>query len=112
MSVFDVPVQPEANRMVETFSEVLAVEQLSRLIHKSPSSIRSDASRNPAALPPICRLPGNKRLLWLRKDVMTWLSSFVQHEVKPSVFLATTQLAVASPKKRGRPRKTELRSIA
>ena len=62
---------------VKSFPELglLSVEQLSQLMHKSPSSIRSDASRNPEALPPICRLPGNKRLLWRIEDIAAFLAS-------------------------------------
>jgi len=83
---------------------LLAVEQLSLIIHKSPASIRSDASRNPAALPPICRLPGNKRLLWRLEDVQVWLASFVQRE--PASVLPVVD--IHAPKKRGRPRKTAM----
>lgn len=86
--------------------EVLAVEQLAKLIHKSPASIRSDASRNPSALPPICRLPGNKRLLWLLADVMAWMSACVDRTNAPSVqTFQTVDPSVA--RKRGRPRKVE-----
>ncbi len=80
--------------------EILAVEQLARLIHKSPASVRSDASRNPDALPPICRLPGNKRLLFRLEDVRAWLAKHVdggQRAVLPPPVLVR--------KGRGRPRK-------
>lgn len=80
--------------------ELLVVEQLALLIHKSPSSIRSDASRNPEALPPICRLPGNKRLLFRLDDVRAWLAAHVHRA--PS---AASYVAAAVPRGRGRPRK-------
>ena len=92
-----------------TDDALLSVEQLARLIHKSPASVRSDASRNIDALPPVCRLPGSKRLLWRREDVFAWIARFVQ--VTPS----TTPIAVAfsdAPRKRGRPRKVEARGQA
>lgn len=85
--------------------ELVSVEQLSLLIHKSPSSIRSDASRNPNALPPICRLPGNKRLLWRTEDIATFFASCV-HQL-PAPFTPSI-LASNEPKRRGRPRKTEV----
>lgn len=88
---------------------LLSVEQLARLIHKSPASVRSDASRNIDALPPVCRLPGSKRLLWRRKDVSAWIARFVQ--LAPT----TTPIAIAlpdAPRKRGRPRKVEARGQA
>ena len=92
-----------------TATTVLAVEQLSLIIHKSPASIRSDASRNPSALPPICRLPGNKRLLWRLEDVQSWLASFVE---RTSSAAHVPSADIHTPKKRGRPRKTEQRGIA
>lgn len=85
-------------------SEILTVEQLGALIHKSPSSVRSDASRNPAALPPICRLPGNKRLLWRMEDVAAWLASCVVSSA--AVTGQGPVLASTGLKRRGRPRKT------
>lgn len=85
---------------------LLAVEQLAHLIHKSPASIRSDASRNLNALPPICRLPGSKRLLWRRQDVMAWIAQFVQASPsKPQSAVLMQEV----PRRRGRPRKTEQR---
>jgi len=84
--------------------QILAVEELARLIHKSPASIRSDASRNPAALPPICRLPGTKRLLWRLEDVRAWLAGCVEPS-SPKV----KEVLLVVARKRGRPRKTELR---
>lgn len=90
--------------------QILTVEQLGALIHKSPASIRSDASRKPGVLPPICRLPGNKRLLWRREDVLAWVEGFVQRSPVAPVTSTTPMAAV--PKKRGRPRKTEMRSVA
>lgn len=86
--------------MTEIFAFVLSVDQLAALVHKSPASIRSDASRNPDALPPICRLPGNKRLLWRREDVLSWLAKYVQGGVVPA-----PQVAEELKGKRGRPRK-------
>lgn len=111
MGAFDISMQLQPPYSSGTAAEVLAVEQLAHLIHKSPASIRSDASRNPDALPPICRLPGNKRLLWLREDVMRWLASYVQHQPNSISYAAEIQLA-SMTKKRGRPRKTEVRGIA
>lgn len=86
---------------------LLAVEDLALVVHKSPASIRSDASRNPDALPPICRLPGNKRLLWRREDVLAWVAQFVHHN--PASDSGASAFVLDIPKKRGRPRKTESR---
>lgn len=85
--------------------QLLSVEQLSALLHKSPASIRSDVSRNPSALPPICRLPGNKRLLWRQHDVDAWLARFASLGVQHAAVQAAN--AVSMAKRRGRPTKKE-----
>lgn len=83
---------------------LLTVEQLSQFLHKSVPSIRSDATRNPRSLPPLCRLPGNKRLLWRAEDVERWVS---MHVTGTSVSTAKSLVVNASPTKRGRPTKAE-----
>lgn len=88
--------------------ELLTVEILAKLIHKSSASVRSDASRNPRALPPICRLPGNKRLLWRRQDVQRWIAEFVDQS--PMGYQPISLAVATEPKRRGRPRKTEVRA--
>jgi len=93
-------------RGAESFMGLISVEQLSLLMHKSPASIRSDASRNPSTLPPICRIPGCKRLLWRPEDVLTFFASCVQLAPIPS----PPSLASNQPKRRGRPRKVEVRA--
>lgn len=82
---------------------LLTVEQLSTYIHKSVASIRSDATRNPASLPPICRLPGTKRLLWRIEDVESWIA---QHIGKSAACVPASATDHARPK-RGRPTKAE-----
>ena len=62
---------------------LLTVDQLSQYLHKSVASIRSDATRNPQSLPPICRLPGTKRLLWRVEDVENWLAEHVEGMAPP-----------------------------
>lgn len=83
---------------------LLTVEQLAVYIHKSVASIRSDASRNPASLPPICRPPGTKRLLWRIEDVEGWLALHVRGEAVP---VAVPPANDNAKPKRGRPTKAE-----
>lgn len=78
-------------------SELLDVQQLAQLLHKSAHSLRTDRVRNPQALPPTCRLPGHRRLLWRRVDVEEWLAAHVIAPPSPSP-------AVRRP---GRPSKAE-----
>lgn len=80
---------------------LLTVDQLSIYLQKSVASIRSDATRNPLALPPICRLPGTKRLLWRVEDVEQWLA---EHVVSVDAIVPT---ASQEKTRRGRPSKAE-----
>jgi hypothetical protein len=88
---------------------LLSVEQLAVVLHKSPASIRSDASRKPSSLPPICRLPGTKRLLWRKQDVDTWVAEFiVSGSGKNEDFFTSKSGHVdLAPVKRGRPTKAD-----
>ena len=84
-------------------SVLLDVDELAEILHKSPSSIRSDASRNRSALPPICRLPGTKRLLFRAEDVDAWIAGYVDRAGEgrpPESFFEPVK------RSRGRPRKT------
>lgn len=87
------------NRM----SVLLTIELLAVRIHKSVNSIRSDVARNPRSLPPICRLPGTKRLLWREIDVEQWVAQFVEKEPARKVAL----VAEGAGSKRGRPTKRQ-----
>ena len=82
---------------------LLTVEQLSKYIHKSVASIRSDSTRNPQSLPPVCRLPGTKRLLWRIEDVERWLAQYVANSDSLRATIELPQDAL--PPKRGRPTK-------
>ena len=83
---------------------LLTVDQLSQYLHKSVASIRSDATRNPQSLPPICRLPGTKRLLWRVEDVENWLAEHVEGVAPPQ--RPTVAFDDHKPR-RGRPTKAE-----
>ncbi|EON21867.1 hypothetical protein C265_16296 [Cupriavidus sp. GA3-3] len=82
---------------------LLTVDQLAKCLHKSVASVRSDATRNPRSLPPICRLPGTKRLLWRLEDVEHWLA---QHVALSSTSQESSTHTRQLPR-RGRPTKAE-----
>jgi hypothetical protein len=82
---------------------LLTVNQLAEHLQKSVASIRSDATRNPQSLPPICRLPNTKRLLWRAEDVERWIGLHVAGADSPNV----VELASPETRRRGRPTKAE-----
>lgn len=85
---------------------LVTVEGLAARLHKSVASVRSDATRNTAALPPICRLPNTKRLLWREQDIDQWLQAHVVVPKQQENVGSTS----ASPPRRGRPTKVEQRA--
>lgn len=93
----------EAWQGVLRMKALLTVDDLSAYIHKSVTSIRSDVTRNPQSLPPICRLPGTKRLLWRSEDVERWLADHVSGSVERAV----SAIAEAVQAKPGRPTKSQ-----
>ena len=92
--------------MKPVMPELITVEELAFALKKTVKSIRSDATRNPKCLPPRCRLPGNKRLLWRREDVKEWIDNSVESEVESRDLMQCTETA---QKKRGRPPKIKPR---
>lgn len=92
-----------AQRGVLRMKVLLTVDDLSDCIHKSVTSIRSDVTRNPLSLPPICRLPGTKRLLWRAEDVERWLADHVSGFAM-TIGTATDEAIKVKP---GRPTKTQ-----
>lgn len=79
---------------------LVTVEGLAVRLHKSVASVRSDATRNPSALPPRCRLPHTKRILWREQDIDQWLAGHVVGQTPPDI-------ATLPPARRGRPTKSE-----
>jgi predicted DNA-binding transcriptional regulator AlpA len=75
--------------------ELFTVAETAQKLRKSISSVYSDLTRRPQALPPVVRIPGSSKVLF--KDVDEWLSSHVVVSVESN----------AEPKRRGRPTKAE-----
>lgn len=86
---------------------LLTVENLASRIHKSVPSIRSDATRNPQSPPPICRLPGTKRLLWREADVVRWIAKYVNFPETTEKDATASTLSDAPKRSRGRPTKRQ-----
>lgn len=58
-------------------NKLVTVDELAAILRKAAASVRSDAHRNPSALPPLCNLPKTKRLLWRECDIEKWLREHV-----------------------------------
>ena len=55
--------------------KTLTAEDLAPLLHRTAETIKVDARRKPASLPPRLIIPGSNKLLWLEADVKTWLEN-------------------------------------
>lgn len=53
--------------------KVVGPEYLVPLVHRSLETIKVDARRKPASLPPRLAIPGSTKLLWLESDVIAWI---------------------------------------
>ena len=84
-----------------SLEKLLTVDDLAVILGRAAGTIKNQHSQNPSRLPPTCRIPGAKRLLWRREDVEQWL---LQHVVRLDVITSAENVAKRKP---GRPRKSE-----
>lgn len=56
----------------------LTLDELAETLGKAPNTIYQDLHRKPDRVPPPLRVPGTRKLLWLRSDVEAWLRQFTQ----------------------------------
>lgn len=54
---------------------VVGPEYLVPLVHRTVETIKVDARRKPASLPPRLVIPGSAKLLWLESDVIAWIDA-------------------------------------
>jgi predicted DNA-binding transcriptional regulator AlpA len=59
--------------------ELLTLGQLCPLLHRKPATVYADiAAKRFDRLPPIVRLPGQRKLFWRKQDVLDWIDQHVQ----------------------------------
>ena len=56
--------------------ETLTIKQLAGILNRSPATIATEVSKAPHKLPPRLRLPGSRKVLWLRSDVEEWINEY------------------------------------
>lgn len=64
----------------------IGVEELAAMVHRAVPSIKSDLIRKPESLPPRVKMPGSKKLLWLKSDVIEWLHQCREEPQKKKAF--------------------------
>jgi len=75
---------------MQTPDDLLTVDELATILRRAPSTIQTSVHRYPQSLPPIVRIPGQRRLLWRRRDVTAWLAGLVQASPSPRSSAATS----------------------
>ncbi|HDR8935566.1 hypothetical protein [Burkholderia ambifaria] len=69
--------------------ELLTLGQLCLLLHRKPATVYADiAGKRFDRLPPIVRLPGQRKLFWRKQDVLDWIDEHVQPAVAATVVAA------------------------
>jgi predicted DNA-binding transcriptional regulator AlpA len=63
--------------------ETMGTAEMAVLLHKSERTIKKDVSVAPWTLPPRVRIPGSRRVMWLRSTVYDWLKKHQEKEHVP-----------------------------
>jgi len=92
---------------MENESMMLDINQLSVEIYLSVKTIRSVLTNNPKSLPPRLIIPGQKKLLWLREDVVSFYRAQTRVQGVNPAFKPVIKNPVPFQKRRGRPTKAE-----
>ncbi|MGN4193744.1 hypothetical protein ACS0Y6_36905 [Burkholderia gladioli] len=97
--------------------ELLTLSQLCLLLHRKPSTVYADiAAKRFDRLPPLVRLPGQRKLFWRKQDVFDWIDWHVQPAVAATVVKLKSRKVVQKadavfepqqPRRSGRPTKLE-----
>ncbi|QVN17282.1 DNA-binding protein [Burkholderia pyrrocinia] len=75
--------------------ELLTLGQLCLLLHRKPATVYADiAGKRFDRLPPIVRLPGQRKLFWRKQDVFDWIDRHVQPAVAATVVKLRSRKAV------------------
>lgn len=54
--------------------KLLNIQDLSKLLHRSETTIAAEVTKAPHKLPPRLKLPGARKVLWLEEDVRKWIN--------------------------------------
>lgn len=80
-------------------TELFTLQQLSEFIKKKPASIYSDLLRRPESLPPVLKIPGSKKLLFVNPQ--KWATALL------AVQKMSKEPPISTPKRRGAPTMAE-----
>lgn len=71
----DAAAWPNGGILIQSLPPTLDVHQLAGLLHRAPSTIRSDRTRAPHRVPPTVETHGTRGLLWATPTVLNWMST-------------------------------------
>lgn len=60
--------------------ETLGTAELAQILLKSEKTIKKDVTVAPWTLPPRVRIPGSRRVMWMRATVVDWLQKHQEKE--------------------------------
>ena len=56
-------------------TQLLDIDDLAKLLKRSPRTLLRDLPRNPDGIPPRLRRPGTRLLRWRESDVLKWFDA-------------------------------------
>jgi hypothetical protein len=57
---------------------LFTVDEVALILRKSPSSLKSDMTRNPECVPPMVKIPGSKKHLCRAYDLANWIEDQIE----------------------------------
>jgi len=88
------------NRAQTCGGRFVDIDGLSEITGIAKATIYSDLCRAPWKLPPGYRLPGRRKILWDKEEVVDWIKRFPDRNAEPIAFAGRS-----APSKSGQPRK-------
>lgn len=55
---------------------LLTIQELAVLLHTNSSALKTRYFRNPRSIPPVVRIPGDRRYFFNANEVERWIQSF------------------------------------
>ena len=91
------------------FSPILStISETSEKIRRAKSTIYSDLNRNPNSLPPVLKIPGSSKVLFVNVDL--WLKNLMENQ--GIILDEKREVAQLAPVKKKRGRKSNAEKLA
>ena len=63
-------------KLIDEVNQLLGITEVARMLNKAHGTVRVDATRRPETLPKRTHLPGSRRVLFRRGDVLDFIKQY------------------------------------